>query len=463
MVDAVNAVRGQPRNPLPCSCPPVAPASQLPQSNLAVSGFSLTFYKRELPSPPAIAFASPEGQRIFANALAAGTMQSFFPLIEQFRTQDEPAYCGLASVAMVLNALSIDPRRPWKGVWRYFHEQMLDCCYPLEKVKLHGITLEQAACLARCNGATVEVFPHGTCSVAEFRAMVQSACSGGQSGHLVVSYSRKAFKQTGDGHFSPVGGYEPGEDRVLILDTARFKYPPHWVLLEDLYNAMAAVDSVTGKPRGFMRIALAPRLDSVLFTLDVRGRQDAWRPAFEFLNSADAIAIKYDPLGMNVDTVSHLAEEVVKAIAVAAPMTAVVEFLAVRTASATGVEQSQTGMCVQNSAVETLLSEIRGTRLYHLVQKWLKNTIDEKINCTEVALCPEKIAIFILVLPDSVWTTISDGLPEGVMREIQVLVHPKGMGVLSYEIEYLKEQYNELIMVEQQQQQAELRSFTGQC
>jgi len=30
---------------------------------------------------------------------------------------DEPAFCGLASLAMVLNALSIDPRRTWK-VWR---------------------------------------------------------------------------------------------------------------------------------------------------------------------------------------------------------------------------------------------------------------------------------------------------------------------------------------------------------
>lgn len=39
-------------------------------------------------------------------------------------TQDEPAFCGLASLAMVLNALAIDPRRIWKGAWRWFHEQV---------------------------------------------------------------------------------------------------------------------------------------------------------------------------------------------------------------------------------------------------------------------------------------------------------------------------------------------------
>jgi hypothetical protein len=36
---------------------------------------------------------------------------------------------------------------------------------------------------------------------------------------LVVSYSRKAFSQTGDGHFSPVAGYHAARDLVLILDT----------------------------------------------------------------------------------------------------------------------------------------------------------------------------------------------------------------------------------------------------
>ena len=33
--------------------------------------------------------------------------------------QDEPAYCGLASLAMTLNTLNIDPRRTWKGPWRW--------------------------------------------------------------------------------------------------------------------------------------------------------------------------------------------------------------------------------------------------------------------------------------------------------------------------------------------------------
>ena len=42
----------------------------------------------------------------------------------------------------------------------------------------------------------------------------------------VLSFSGSS---AGDGHFSPLGGYHEARDLVLILDTARFKYAPHWV------------------------------------------------------------------------------------------------------------------------------------------------------------------------------------------------------------------------------------------
>lgn len=44
---------------------------------------------------------------------------------------------------MVLNSLAIDPKRAWKGPWRWFHEQMLDCCQPLSQVLQTGIDLDQ--------------------------------------------------------------------------------------------------------------------------------------------------------------------------------------------------------------------------------------------------------------------------------------------------------------------------------
>ena len=42
-----------------------------------------------------------------------------------------------------------------------------------------------------------------------------------------------------------------------MLDIARFKLPPYWVGIADLYRAMAPVDADTGKPRGYALLAQA--------------------------------------------------------------------------------------------------------------------------------------------------------------------------------------------------------------
>ena len=71
---------------------------------------------------------------------------------------------------------------------------------------------------------------------------------------MVVSFCRQSLGQTGDGHFSPIGGYDEEGDRVLVLDVARFKYPPYWVKLPELWEAMKGVDSATGMPRGYFQM-----------------------------------------------------------------------------------------------------------------------------------------------------------------------------------------------------------------
>jgi len=45
---------------------------------------------------------------------------------------------------------------------------------------------------------------------------------------------------------------------VLILDVARFKYPPHWVPLPVLFKAMKPADPATSKSRGFVSLAARP-------------------------------------------------------------------------------------------------------------------------------------------------------------------------------------------------------------
>lgn len=59
--------------------------------------------------------SSADGRKLFREALIEGNMENYFRLAEQFRTQDDPAFCGISTLTMVLNALAIDPGRTWKG------------------------------------------------------------------------------------------------------------------------------------------------------------------------------------------------------------------------------------------------------------------------------------------------------------------------------------------------------------
>jgi len=43
----------------------------------------------------------------------------------------------------------------------------------------------------------------------------------------------------------------------LVLDTARFKYPPHWMPVELLFAAMQERDADTGDTRGWMLLSRA--------------------------------------------------------------------------------------------------------------------------------------------------------------------------------------------------------------
>lgn len=221
----------------------------------------MSYYQRKLPDS-CIPFNSKHGKLIFREAMDKEYMEIYFTLAEQFVTQSEPAFCGVSTLTMVLNGLKLDPDRQWKGPWRWFSESLLDCCKPLERVKVDGISFSEFACLARCNGAIIQTYQAGTVplSMETFREAVKKSTQSCKE-ILVINYNRQVLGQTGTGHFSPIGGYHPGNDQgilyiitnciyicmlVLILDVARFKYPPHWVSLGTVFQALSSVQSRRG-------------------------------------------------------------------------------------------------------------------------------------------------------------------------------------------------------------------------
>lgn len=153
---------------------------------------------------------------------------------------------------MVLNALEMDPGRTWKGVWRWYSDDMLSCCSPLEQIKERGITFDQFSCLAECHELIVQARRYDSAVEAyeAFKEDLRHAAT--QPGvHMVVSYARATLGQTGVGHFSPIGGFHEASDQVLILDVARFKYPSYWVKADLLWAAMEPLDEDTGLSRGY--------------------------------------------------------------------------------------------------------------------------------------------------------------------------------------------------------------------
>lgn len=240
-----------------------------------------TTYRRALPEA-AIPFSSTEGRAIFAEALAAGDLDGYFPLAEQFHTQSDPAFCGLGSLVMALNALAIDPGRLWKGPWRWFGEELLDCCVPLSVVQQRGVSMDELACLARCNGAECTSVRADTTDLETFRAALSAHTRAGSV--MIASYDRQRVGQTGAGHFSPIGGYHRTRDLVLVLDVARFKYPPHWLPAPLLFEAMHPLDPATGRARGWL--VLRPRPHALGLGYRVRCEGEVWQSWAERLAGA---------------------------------------------------------------------------------------------------------------------------------------------------------------------------------
>ena len=268
-----------------------------------------TLYRRPLP-PDTVAFSSPEGRALFAEALASGGLDGYFPLAEQFHTQADPAFCGLGSLVVALNALAIDPGRLWKGPWRWFAEDLLDCCVPLSHVRAHGLSLDQLACLARCNGADVEL---ERADFDAFRVALQRCARAERV--LIAAYDRAALGQTGSGHFSPIGGYHAARELVLVLDVARFKYPPHWLPAEQLWRATQSIDATTGLARGWLQ--LRARSHGLALGYSLRCDGESWdvlaqrmRAAAELDRAADlgVLARAFGPLVAHVESRQPAAE-----------------------------------------------------------------------------------------------------------------------------------------------------------
>ena len=200
---------------------------------------------------------SPEGERLLTESEAN---EAFLPLATHFTTQKTQAYCGVASVVMVLNALGVPaPVPPEYEPYRYFTQDIVlgdltsDVTTPA-KVAEYGMSPEHVAGVLRSYGVEAVVHRAVASSIEDFRARASDYLDRGGH-HVIVNYSRSGLEQEGRGHISPLAAYDADTDRFLILDVSRYKYPPVWMTVADLYKAINTIDSGSNKTRGIVVVS----------------------------------------------------------------------------------------------------------------------------------------------------------------------------------------------------------------
>ena len=220
-------------------------------------------WSQTLPLPSNLISAdSAAGEYFFFESEAR---EAYFPLAHHFVTQKFQSYCGVASVVMVLNALQITaPPVPEFDPFRTFTQDNVldartDAVLPRDLLQKRGMTLDQLGGLLALHPLKIEVHHAGDTTLEEFRASAAKYLAT-ENHFVLVNYLRMAIGQEQGGHISPLAAYDAKGDRFLILDVARYKYPPVWVGAAELFDAMNTRDADNqNRTRGFVLIAKPTR------------------------------------------------------------------------------------------------------------------------------------------------------------------------------------------------------------
>jgi hypothetical protein len=171
----------------------------------------------------------------------------------------------------------LDPYRPYRyftqcNIFNDLAKKRLD----LDRVSNEGLTLAQATYLLNAqDGVDATCYHAGRpgagagsaaaggpgCriagSAAQFRAAAERVLDLPRH-YLLVNFSRATLSDdaAGGGHFSPLAAYTGAADELLLMDVARYKYPPFWVTTDLLWAAMATIDTSSGRHRGYIVISV---------------------------------------------------------------------------------------------------------------------------------------------------------------------------------------------------------------
>lgn len=203
---------------------------------------------------------TPQGEQML---LESHALDAYVLLSVNFVTQRNQAFCGVASIVVALNAMAIAaPSTPeYEPYHTFTQDNLLDerteAVVPRQSIERRGMTLDQLGQLLALNPVQAEVHHAADGTLDEFRADARRTLGAGDQ-VVIVNYLRKTLGQVQGGHISPLAAYDPQADSFLVLDVARYKYPPVWVTADRLFAAMNTQDSDNqDKSRGYVLVQKA--------------------------------------------------------------------------------------------------------------------------------------------------------------------------------------------------------------
>lgn len=208
-------------------------------------------------APKVIYWNSPTGRELRTHIPADA---DYWQLIPTFATEHTQTYCAVASAVTVLNAMPIKkPVDPTYAPYAYFTQS--DFFSPAVRkiiepgtVLRQGMTRGQLTEALQAQGVKARSIAGNTFTDHSLRDLLKrELINNGQ--FVLANYYRKSLGQIGGGHWSVLAAYDPKSDRVLILDVAKYKYPPSWVTIAALRQAIDTMDTTSHKPRGLVIVS----------------------------------------------------------------------------------------------------------------------------------------------------------------------------------------------------------------
>jgi hypothetical protein len=207
---------------------------------------------------PAVVYWDTAEGKILRSRIPADA--DYWQLIPSFAVQVTQSYCSVASAVTVLNAMPIKkPVDPTFAPYAYFTQSNFftpDVAKVIspQTVLAIGMTREEMAETLSRQGVSAKSIAGDTFDDQSLRTLLQKAL-GDDGQYVLANYLRTNLGQFGGGHWSVLAAYDAQSDSVLILDVAKYKYPPVWVGIGTLRQAIATIDKTSNKARGLVIVS----------------------------------------------------------------------------------------------------------------------------------------------------------------------------------------------------------------